>query len=281
MPVSAPAKQTVGRTRRNEGLGTFAERFPILFESAGRLHKAAKITAVLRHFLGGALDESSILEVGASTGIMAAEFARVCRRVVAFDVDAVALRAGAHRAGDDPEIADKMTFLVGDGCNMPVADDSIDIVICNQVYEHVDDHEQLMNEIFRALRPGGVCYFGIGTRHVIIEGHYKLPFLSWLPPRLADLYVKLRGRELEYDVTLLSYRQLRKLVRRFSVFDYTVEIIKRPQAYAAGDVMRKLQLLSSLPFGFYRRLRWGLPVHVWVLQKPPVGETPRSVIIGS
>jgi SAM-dependent methyltransferase len=271
----------VGRTRCNEGLGTFSERFPVLFQSAGRRHKAAKILAVLRRQLGPALDHATMLEVGSSTCIMAAEFARVCRRVVAFDTDPVALRAGVELAQNDGDVTEKMEFLVGDGTRMPIVDRAVDIVICNQVYEHVDDQPGLMNEIFRVLRPGGVCYFGIGTRHVVIEGHYKLPFLSWIPPRLADIYVKLRGQDLRYDVTLLSYRNLKKLVCRFTVFDYTVEVIRRPAAYAAEDVMQGFTWLSRVGFAVLKRWRPVLPVHVWVLQKPPTEKPGKTVIVQS
>ncbi len=281
MSMTTSTSRQVGRTRCNEELGAFSERFPVLFEPAGRRHKAAKILAVLRRQLGAALDDATMLEVGSSTCIMAAEFARVCRRVVAFDTDPVALRAGVELAQNDGDVAEKMGFLVGDGTRMPIADSTVDIVICNQVYEHVDDQPGLMNEIYRVLRPSGVCYFGIGTRHVVIEGHYKLPFLSWIPPRLADIYVKLRGRDLRYDVALLSYRNLKKLVRGFTVFDYTIDIIRRPAAYAAGDVMRGFTWLSRMGFTVLKRLRSVLPVHVWVLQKPPAEEPGKTVIVQS
>ena len=111
MPAPPTIRSTVERTRRNENLGTFAERFPILFESSSRRQKAAKILAVLHHSFGENLERSTILEVGSSTGIMAFEFARVCGRVVAFDLDAVALRAGAEYARNDDQIARKISFL--------------------------------------------------------------------------------------------------------------------------------------------------------------------------
>lgn len=281
MDAQVSTTSTVGRTRSNEELGTFSERFPVLYEPTGRLHKAAKILAVLHRQLGAAVEEATLLEVGSSTCIMAAAFARVCRRVVAFDLDHVALRAGVELARDDSDISGKMEFLVGDGTHMPIADCAVDIVICNQVYEHVDDQAGLLAEIYRVLRPGGVCYFGIGTRHVLIEGHYKLPCLSWIPPRLADVYVKLRGRNLRYDVTLLSYRKLKKLVRQFTVFDYTVDIIRRPEAYEAGEVMQGFRWCSRIGFGVWQRLRPLLPVHVWVLQKPPAGEPEQTIMVRS
>jgi SAM-dependent methyltransferase len=275
LPISA-APRPLDRTRRNEDLGTFAERFPILFEPAGRRQKAAKIVAVLQEHMSAALRQSTLLEVGSSTGIMTAVLAEACARVVAFDLDVVALRAGAASLRDRPDLLSRVSFLVGDGCRMPVADESVDIAVCNHVYEHVESAPALLDEIHRVLRPGGVCYFGVGTRHVIIEGHYKLPFLSWLPPPVADLYVKLRGRRLRYDVKLLSYRRLRRLVRRFDIYDYTLAIIRQPKRYAAGDVLGHLPALFKLPLMVFRVARPLLPVHVWVLQKRGdnrVGET--------
>ncbi len=48
-------------------------------------------------------------------------------------------------------------------------DNKFHVVICNQMYEHVPDPERLMNEIFRILTPGGICYFGAINRLKIIE----------------------------------------------------------------------------------------------------------------
>ena len=69
---------------------------------------------------------------------------------------------------------------------------------------------------------------------MLVEGHYKLPFLSWLPHGLADVYMKLAGRKARYDVLLLSYRNLKKLVSSFQVVDYSIDIVKRPEHYAEG-----------------------------------------------
>ena len=273
MPPVTTTSSALDRTRRNEKLGTFAERFPILFEPTGRLQKAAKIIAVLRDAYGDGLATATLLEVGASTGIMTAAFAEVCNRVVAFDLDRVALHAGAELTGGIPAAAQRVRLLVGDGCSMPVAGDAVDVVVCNHVYEHVEDARALMDEIHRVLRPGGVCYFGIGTRHVLVEGHYKLPFLSWLPPHLADVYIRLGGRNLAYDVKLLSYRNLRKLVRRFIICDYTLKIIRRPDEYAALDVLGGRRWLARVPIRVLKAVRPFLPVQVWILRKAPILKT--------
>jgi len=88
---------------------------------------------------------------------------------------------------------------------------------------------------------------------------------------LADWYVKLRGRELIYDVTLLSYRNLKKLVREFTVHDYTVDIIKNPTHYAADDLVRDGHWLTRVSGGLLRRVLPLIPIHVWLIEKPEEG----------
>jgi SAM-dependent methyltransferase len=272
-----PSRRTMVATvtRVNEAAGTFSERFPVLFDPAGRVAKAEKIVAVLHDYFGDATSTLVVLDIGSSTGIMTRRFSEVFRHVIGIDTDRVGVAHGAElvrAAGIEPG---HLNFCGGDGCLLPLGAATVDAVICNQVYEHVDDHRALADEIFRVLRPGGVCYFGIGTRHVLIEGHYKLPFLSWLPRWAADWYMTLAGKKVRYDVTLLSYRRLRRLVRRFGVIDYTIDIIKHPQRYADGPRGLIRRGVARWPVWLLRGLRPAIPVHVWALVRPGTGE-PRA-----
>jgi SAM-dependent methyltransferase len=255
-------------TRVNEDAGTFSERFPILFDPDGRLQKAEKIVAVLYDYWGRQARSKTVVDVGCSTGIMTRRFAAAFHRVIGLDTDHVGVGNGARLAVQAGIAPEHLRFCAADGCRIPLADDSVDAVICNHVYEHVDDQEGLMTEILRILRPGGLCYFGIGTRHVLIEGHYKLPFLSWLPHGLADFYMRLAGKRARYDVLLLSYRNLKKLVRRFGVVDYTVSIIRRPELYAESHQSTLRRWVQRWPVWILELLLPIIPVHVWVLVKP-------------
>ncbi len=264
-------------THVNDAAGTFSERFPILFDPEGRLEKAEKVIAVLSDYWQGGVVSKTVVDVGCSTGIMTRRFASAFGRVIGLDTDGVGVGNGARLAVHAGIGPGRLQFCGGDGCRMPLADSSVDGVICNQVYEHVDDQTGLMDEIWRVLRPGGVCYFGIGTRHVLIEGHYKLPFLSWLPHRLADIYMKLAGKRVRYDVRLLSYRHLCTLVRGFKVVDYTVDIIKRPQQFADGRRGRVRRTVQRGPVWLLNLILPLIPVHVWVLVKPSA-ESPSARI---
>ncbi len=255
-------------TRINDTAGTFSERFPILFDPNGRLQKAEKVVAVMYDYWGRQARSKTVVDVGCSTGIMTRRFAAAFHRVIGLDTDHVGIGNGARLAIEAGIGRDALQFCGADGCRMPLADNSVDGVICNQVYEHVDDQQGLMVEIFRVLKPGGICYFGIGTRHVLVEGHYKLPFLSWLPHGLADVYMKVAGKQARYDVLLLSYRNLKKLANKFQVVDYSIDIIKRPEHYAEGERGMLRRWVQRWPVWILNLILPAIPIHVWVLVKP-------------
>jgi SAM-dependent methyltransferase len=44
-----------------------------------------------------------------------------------------------------------------DICAIPCADAAFDLIICYHILEHIDDDHQAMQELYRVLKPGGVC----------------------------------------------------------------------------------------------------------------------------
>ncbi|UCD17963.1 MAG: class I SAM-dependent methyltransferase [Candidatus Zixiibacteriota bacterium] len=250
------------RTRYNENMGTFSERFPVLYDEDERRKKANKVLAVCRHYSGQPLEKLVCLDLGASTGIMTEQFARHFKKVIAIDLDVVGLKSAK-----ECDCPDNIHFVCTDGTTAGLADESVDVVICNQIYEHVDNQDGLLSEIYRVMRYSGFCYFGAGNRYVLIEGHYFLPFLSWLPHWLADIYMKAAGKKGIYDVRLLSLRKLKKLTVDFWRHDYTRLIFENPQEFHADDVVRSGNIVSKLPNWLFSLLYPAFPAWVWVLTK--------------
>lgn len=59
-----------------------------------------------------------------------------------------------------------------DICNLPFADNTYDVILCNHVLEHIVDDTQAMKELYRVLKPGGMGIFQIPqdlTREVTFE----------------------------------------------------------------------------------------------------------------
>jgi len=102
---------------------------------------------------------------------------------------------------------------------------------------------------------------------MFIEGHYKLPFLSWLPKITANLYLNIFRNESFYYENHLSLKGLKMLVSPFHIVDYTLKIIKDPETYFATDMIEpgsfKHKFLSFISPVFY----FFCKTFVWILVK--------------
>jgi SAM-dependent methyltransferase len=75
---------------------------------------------------------------------------------------------------------------------IPFSDNSFDVVVSNQVFEHVVNPPVALAEIHRVLKPGGVFIALFPDVTVWFEGHIGLYFVHWLQPfpKLLRLYLK-------------------------------------------------------------------------------------------
>jgi ubiquinone/menaquinone biosynthesis C-methylase UbiE len=165
--------------------------------------------------------------------------------------------------------SDNVAFIRGDAELLPFAPESFDVLICNHVYEHTDNAQQLLSEIGRVLKADGVCYFAGPNKYDLVEPHYGLPFLSWLPRVIADRYMQLTGKGAAYPEKPYSFPKLRKLLNEFRVTCYTDKILHDPVKYKATDILpvgsAKLRVANFL----YRFAPFFFPGFVYILKKPP------------
>jgi SAM-dependent methyltransferase len=229
---------------------------------APRAQKASKILAVLQDFLGKELAGRDCLDVGCSNGLISRFLASQCRAVVGIDVNEAAIRE-AHNQGPR-----NLMFVVSDGQLMPFPNACFNLVICAQIYEHASDQEQLVTEIWRVLKPGGVCFFSGPNSLALMEEHYWLPFLSWLPRLLAGYYLRLFCRGHCYDVWPLNYWQLRRLWHPFILHDYTMAMIREPERFHLQDRVGRYAWIGRLPRIWLGLLRPFFPNYNWILVKP-------------
>jgi ubiquinone/menaquinone biosynthesis C-methylase UbiE len=146
------------------------------YDVLGRERKAKTMVAVLGDHLQVPLNDQSLLNVGGSTGIIDNYLADYFRSVVSVDIDEPAIMEAKNNFNKD-----NLIFQTGDALNLQFSDNTFDVVICSQVYEHVPSPQKMMDEIFRVLIPGELCYFAASNRLMWNEPHYNLPLLSVLP----------------------------------------------------------------------------------------------------
>lgn len=59
------------------------------------------------------------------------------------------------------DLESPLADVKADICNLPFADNSFDIILCNHVLEHIPDDTKAMQELFRILKPGGMGIFQV------------------------------------------------------------------------------------------------------------------------
>jgi ubiquinone/menaquinone biosynthesis C-methylase UbiE len=237
---------------------------PILLDRGYKQAKVDKMLAVLQDagILPGSKNAKAV-DIGCSRGLFAAALAGHFHLVLGLDIDANALQlAAAETPGSS-----NLHFVLGDSLRIPVPDSSIDLLVCNNVYEHVPDAELLFSEIYRVLKPFGMCYLGVASRLTLIEPHYHLPFLSWLPKTVAHWYVRAAGKGRYYYETMRTYQGIRRLISRFKVTDYTLKIVADPDRFKARDLFPAGGLLEKIPLFCWRLGYSLLPSYIFILRK--------------
>ena len=228
-----------------------------LLDCESRTRKAEKIRAVLR--AAGALSKDTrVLDIGCSHGHILKNLAQDSGYCVGVDMDREAER----------QTASNIAYILGDGEQLPFAAQSFDVVICNHVYEHTDNPPTLAAEILRLLKPTGVCYFAGPNKYSLIEPHYHLPFLSWLPQGVANSYVRLCRKGDAYLVRPYSYRQLVDLLGSFNVEDYTPRIIEHPERFHIQDLIAPGSVLQKMARLSYTLCRGLFPTFIFLLRRP-------------
>lgn len=148
-----------------------------------------------------------MLEVGTGSGGIANYFGTHAH--LRCEVDAVDIH-------DSRLIADGYRYHQVTGTQLPFEDQSFDVILTNHVIEHVGDEQAQrahLAELHRVLRPDGVGYLAVPNRWMLIEPHYKLAFLSWLPHVWRTPYLRAMGKGDVYDCEPLQIGQLEQLLK--------------------------------------------------------------------
>ncbi len=230
-----------------------------LADEASRAKKAEKIKAVLEQ--EGVLPDQSlrILDIGCSFGIILKSLVPYAEFGVGIDID-------RNLLGNN---SDKIMFVLSDGENLPFPTSSFDIVICNHVYEHTDHPERMLTEIERVLTLSGVCYFAGPNKYDLIEPHYGLPLLSWLPRSIADRYLQITGKGNSYTEKPYSYPALQKILKKFEVIDYTERIICDPVRYSAADMLPPGSFKQRVASLLFKMMPFFFPGYVLIFKSRP------------
>ena len=218
-----------------------------------RQRKANKIKAILQDHLGPDFHFENCLDIGCREGTVLNSISDHFEHSFGIDLDVPFLHTAqtAYR-------------WVADGMCLPLPDETFDVILCAQVYEHVQNVGDLFTEIYRTLKPGGIVFFSGPNRRWLMEEHYQLPLLSWLPKNLAHRYLRATRGIAKYEINPHTSNQLRRHLKDFTIIDYTQTLLQNPENFALEDRVR----VNNLPGWLIQMIKPIVPNFNWILIKP-------------
>jgi len=164
---------------------------------------------------------------------------------ITFDLDPNIKLVGADLVFDDLKNNKKVNFrIVSDLNNIPIRDNSLDIVYSNMVIEHLPEPNKFFNEISRIVKGGG--YFILATPciyNIVVIVNKILP--DWLSSLLSSW---LTGKD-STDVFPAFYRanSIRKIRKLISDTEFEeVDLIMYqppPSAFVFSEIICKIIIL--------------------------------------
>jgi SAM-dependent methyltransferase len=170
---------------------------------------------------------------------------------------------------DNPNLSLKTAVFDDAACPLPA--ESINVVVCNQVYEHVSSPPGMLTNIARVLVPGGVCYFAGPNLFWPVEPHVYWPLVHWLPRRLARRVMTILGSRRAEDLDAFSAHSL-KLRRWFAMQGFEVRSAIR-ERIVVGLRQRGFSglaaAINAVPSVVFVAVEPVVPGFVFILVKAP------------
>jgi SAM-dependent methyltransferase len=220
---------------------------------------------LIRHF--APLEDARILDIGCGLGVYVRKFREFSDRVVGIDIDAKRLVEGAKTTPG---------LMLSASETLPFRDGVFDVVVLNEVIEHVKDDAQTLAEALRVIRPGGHIVIYAPNRLYPFETHGiylgrtfvfgNIPFINWLPDPLRNRLVP------------HARAYTRRGIRR-TYSGLPVRVMAETYVYPGFDniIARRKRLGGVLRSVLYRAERTPLRVfglsHFVVLEKPAEGRS--------
>ena len=164
-----------------------------------------------------------VLDIGCGTGGISVAFAKKHASVFSLEpndthpllMDLTIARAEKARVS--------LNAVIARGEEIPLAEHSFDIIILNDVLEHVQAPWAVMREAARVLRADGLMYISTPNKYsfaqILREGHSGLFGVTLLPPKLAAFYAtRIRKVSDTYTVNKIhSYGAVRKYLNHLGL----------------------------------------------------------------
>lgn len=166
----------------------------------------------------------TVLDFAAGTCWLSRLLTQLQCQTISCDVSAAALEHGKHLFSEYPvtsNLISKPEFLLFDGHTLNLPSESVDRIICHDGFHHIPNQREVISELARVLKPGGIAGFSEPGRfhsqspqsqyemknYAVLENDIILPeiYAIALEQGFTDMRVKLLS---DMEISLENYQDL-------------------------------------------------------------------------
>lgn len=137
----------------------------------------------------------AVLDIGCGAGFLTNFLSQQGHSVTGIDLSETSLQVAQER--DETK---RVVYQKADGCNLPFAKESFDVVCAMDILEHVQDPKALIAQASFVLKPGGLFFFHTFNRN-LFSYLFVVKGMEWFvkntPPRLHLYSFFLKPKEVE------------------------------------------------------------------------------------
>jgi excisionase family DNA binding protein len=146
--------------------------------------------------------DMTLVDLGAGDGYLSRAIASRVDKVIAVDISGEMLKELSKKAAQDGLV--NIRTIVADGCDLPLEDESADLVCANMFLHHIEEPALAIREMYRVLKPGGKVFLADLKEHGNKEFRERMHdvWQGFSQNEIKDWFDKCGFRDISLDISI-------------------------------------------------------------------------------
>lgn len=144
--------------------------------------------------------DMTLVDLGAGDGYLSRAVSKHVGKVIAVDISGKMLKELERKAAKDG--LSNIRTIESDVCDMPVEDESVDLVCANMFLHHMEEPVLALKEMYRILKPGGIVFLADLNEHGNSEFKDKMHDIwqGFSQNEVKEWFTRCKFKNVKFDI---------------------------------------------------------------------------------